>query len=92
MLIHFSDVYIQYNRAKGANIQVLEKENEVVIIEAEGQNSTSELLVGLELGAQASYKNFKIEFCSRSPYSTGRQYAVIQVSSMSDNISCIEYK
>ena len=92
VLIHFEDVYIEYNRAKSANAQVLGEQNEVVIIQAEGQDSTSELLVGLGQGTRTNYKNYKIEYCPRSPYSTGRQYAVIQVSRIADNLSCIKSK
>lgn len=89
VLIHFSDVYIQYNRAQGANIQVQENRNQIVIIKASGEDFESELLVGLALGTSTLYKNYKIEFCSRVPYSNDRQFAVVQVSRVSDNVSCL---
>jgi hypothetical protein len=92
VLIHFSDVYLQYNRAIDANIQVLEKQNQVIITQADGQESTSELLAGLEEGFRTDYKNYKIEFCSRTSYSADRQYALIQVSRISDNVSCLKSK
>ena len=89
VLINFSDVYIQYNRAKGANKQVQEKRNEIVVVRANGEDFASELVVGLALRTSTRYDKYKIEFCSRAPYSTGRQFAVVQVSRISDNVSCL---
>jgi hypothetical protein len=88
VIIHFADLFIQYNRAKAFNKQVLEKGDEVVIIRANA-DSTSELIAGVMVGSVCLHSPYKIEFCSKGTDSASRDYAVVQISAISDNLSCV---
>jgi hypothetical protein len=85
VIIHFADLFIQYNRAKAFNKQVLEKGDEVVIIRANA-DSTSELIAGVMVGSVCLHSPYKIEFCSKGTDSASRDYAVVQISAISDNL------
>ena len=88
VLLHFSDVYIQYNRAKGINQQVMEKRNEVIVTQAQGEKFTSESLRGLKEGNTFEYKKYTIEFCSQTTDADGRDYAVVGVSLTTEGSAC----
>jgi hypothetical protein len=88
VIIHFADIYIQYNRAKSFNRQVLEKGDEVVITRANA-DSTSESIAGVKVGSVSLYGLYKVEFCSEGTDSASRDYAVVQISVIADNLSCV---
>ena len=88
VIVNFADLYIQYNRAKSFNRQVLEKGDEIVIIRANA-DSTSELIAGVKVGSVYLYSVYKIEFCSKGTDSASRDYAMVQISAISDNLSCV---
>jgi hypothetical protein len=90
VVIHFSDVFFLYNRAKGINAQVFEKKDQVTVVQA--QNNHSTLLAGLSKGSTMDYKHYRIEICSFTTDASGRDYARLQVTNIHTFNSCIDSK
>ena len=88
VIVQFGDLYIQYNRAEALNIQVLEKKDQLVITRANA-DTTSESMAGLSAGSVYYNSTYKIEFCSKTTDSVGRDYAVVQISVITDDVSCV---
>ena len=88
VIVQFGDLYIQYNRAESFNIQVKEKKDQLVIIRA-NPDSTSESMAGLSAGSVYYNNTYKIEFCSKTTDSLGNDYAVVQISVIAGNLSCV---
>lgn len=61
VLVSFGNIFMQYNRAKGINEQVMEKANRLVIVE-KGEDA-SENLAGLKAGQTFQHDGTTVEFC-----------------------------
>jgi len=88
VIVQFGDLYIQYNRAESFNIQVREKKDQLVVTRA-NPDTTSESMAGLSAGSVHYNSTYKIEFCSKATDSSGRDYAVVQISVITANLSCV---
>jgi hypothetical protein len=88
VVIHFSDVFFLYNRANGMNSQVIEKKDKVTVVQAQYNDST--LLGGLSAGSSMDYKHYRIEICSFTSDAFGRDYAILQVTTLKAFISCTD--
>jgi hypothetical protein len=86
VIIHFGDVYIQYNRAKGINAQVQEKPNQVVVVQM--VKDASELISGMLAGSGLNYGDARVEICSMMKDDMGRDYAIVQIALQSNIVSC----
>ena len=85
VLIRVGNLYIQYNRAKGYNINS-EKPNTVTITKAESDNDVSDSVAALLAGESYSYHNYDedgnrliIEVCSLHLDPSGVDYGFVSI-------------